>query len=70
MKSVYACLVVFFVSIALPGCGGSEENKLATDGATADDFAKYEADLAAANTDAGYEDEGDEGGEGDEDDTE
>lgn len=57
MKSIYACLVVFFVTVALPGCGGSEENTLATESATADDFAQYEADLAAANSEAGYEDE-------------
>ena len=59
MKSVYACLVVFFVTIALVGCGGSQENTLATPGATADDFAKYEADLAAANADAGYDEAAD-----------
>lgn len=61
MKSVYACLVVFCATIALAGCGGPEkENTLATDGASVDAFAQYEADLAAANAEGTYEDEGDE----------
>ncbi|PAY17944.1 hypothetical protein CKO51_18190 [Rhodopirellula sp. SM50] len=63
MKSVYVCLVVFCISFALPGCGDSTETTLATEGATADDFAQYEADLAAANADAGYEEENEEGTE-------
>jgi hypothetical protein len=61
MKSLYLFLVVFCATIAVPGCGGgSEENTLATEGLTADDFAKYEADLAAVNAAENY-DEDDEG---------
>ena len=58
MKSVYVCLVAFCISVGLSGCGGPEEASLATEGATADEFAQYEADLAAANADADYEEEG------------
>jgi hypothetical protein len=61
MKSLYICLVVFCATIAVPGCGGgSEDTTLATEGLTADDFAQYEADLAAvtAAEDHGAEDEG------------
>ena len=48
MKSLYLCLLVFCATIAAPGCGGgSEENTLAEEGLTADDFARYEAELAA-----------------------
>ncbi len=65
MKSLYACLMVFLITIALPGCG-TEENTLATEGATADDFARYEAELAAANSEGAYEEEA----EDDEEDTE
>ncbi|EMB18677.1 hypothetical protein RE6C_00593 [Rhodopirellula europaea 6C] len=43
------------VACVLSGCGGSDQNPLATDGATADDLAKYEAELAATNSDAGYD---------------
>ncbi|MFK8113476.1 MAG: hypothetical protein AB8B91_14825 [Rubripirellula sp.] len=55
MKSVYACLVVFMVTVSLAGCGGKEGNKLANEDLTAEDFAKYEADLAAASSDADYD---------------
>ncbi|MCC9645289.1 hypothetical protein LOC71_23670 [Rhodopirellula sp. JC740] len=44
--------------LSLVGCNDSGENQLATEGATAEDFAKYEADLAATFSDADYEDEG------------
>ena len=58
MKSIYLCLLVFCATIAVPGCGGgSEENKLANEGLTADDFAKYEADLAAVQGDDSYAEE-------------
>ncbi len=56
MKSVSLCLVVFCATIAVPGCGGSEENTLATEDLTADDFAKYEAELAAVSGGDSYED--------------
>ncbi len=46
MNKVYALLFAVCVFVVLPGCG-SKENTLATDGATAEDFAKYEAELAA-----------------------
>lgn len=58
MKSVYACLVVFVLAISLAGCGGKKENSLANENLTEDDFAKYEADLAAAmGDDAGYDED-------------
>lgn len=59
MKSAYICIVIFCVAFALPGCDSSRENAVITDGMTPDDFAKYEADLAAANSDGTYEDAGD-----------
>ncbi|KLU07807.1 hypothetical protein RISK_000180 [Rhodopirellula islandica] len=46
---------MMLAACVLSGCGGSDQNELATDGATADDLAKYEAELAATNSDAGYE---------------
>lgn len=53
-------VIVLFCLIAVPGCGGKEENPLATDGATADDFAKYEEELAAVSGEGSYgDDEGD-----------
>jgi hypothetical protein len=58
MKSLYICLVVFCATIAVPGCGGgSEDTTLATEGLTADDFAQYEADLAAVSGDDSYAEE-------------
>ena len=62
MKSLYLCLVVLCATIAVPGCGGTEENTLATEGLTADDFAQYEADLAAVTGEDAHsaEDEGEE----------
>ena len=63
MKSIYLCLMVL-CAIAVAGCGAPEDNKLATDGATADDFAKYEAELAAVSGDDSYADvDEDEGGD-------
>ncbi|WDQ16457.1 hypothetical protein [Rhodopirellula sp. P2] len=56
MNSVLKCLLVTLVAGVLSGCGGSDQNGLATEGATADDLAKYEAELAATNSDSGYED--------------
>jgi hypothetical protein len=70
MKSVYLCLVVFCATIAVPGCDGQkEETSLATEGLTADDFAAYEADLAAVSGGDSYEEEldaDDDAGTGDE----
>lgn len=60
MKLIYACLLVCAVSLSLTGCGDSEENALATDGATVDEFAQYEAELAAANGEGNYDEESDE----------
>lgn len=58
MKSLYICLVVFCATIAVPGCGGgSEDTSLANEGLTAEDFAKYEADLAAVSGDDSYAEE-------------
>ncbi len=59
MKSVYACLVVFLIAIALPGCNTAEPS-LAEEDLTADDFAQYEADLAAANSEGTYDEDNDE----------
>jgi len=55
MTSVLKCFLVMMVACVLSGCGGSDQNALATEGATADDLAKYEAELAATNSDAGYD---------------
>ena len=58
MKLVYLCLAVFCATIALPGCGGgSQEPSLANEGVTADDIARYEAELAAVSGDDSYADE-------------
>jgi len=57
MKSVYLCLMVLCATIAVTGCGAPEDNALATDSATADDFAKYEEELAAVSGDDSYEEE-------------
>ena len=58
MKLVYVCFAAFCVMIALPGCGGEEgSNEVITEGLTADDYAKYEADLAAANAEGSYDDD-------------
>lgn len=54
IKKLYPLLFVCFAIAILPGC--SQDNVAATDGATADDFAKYEADLAAATAD-GFDEE-------------
>ena len=56
MKSISACLLLICILIAFPGCKGKDgNNPLATEGATADDIAKYEADLAAANAEGTYD---------------
>ena len=57
MKSLYLCLMVLCATIAVPGCGGSEEPTLAEEGLTADDFAKYEEELAAVSGGDSYEEE-------------
>ena len=59
MKSLYLCLLVCCV-VGFSGCGQPEENALATDGASADDFAKYEAELDAVSGGDSYEDSGEE----------
>ncbi|MCA9140822.1 MAG: hypothetical protein KDB00_28820 [Planctomycetales bacterium] len=56
MKSLHACLMVFLIGLAASGCSESKQNSLATDGATADDFAKYEAELAAVTGAEAHED--------------
>lgn len=43
--------------IALPGCPSNSDNTVITDGLTQDDFAKYEADLAAVSSEEAYADE-------------
>ncbi|PHQ31474.1 hypothetical protein CEE69_30915 [Rhodopirellula bahusiensis] len=55
--SALKCLLVLFFACVLSGCGGSDQNGLATEGATADDLAKYEAELAATNSSADYDEE-------------
>jgi len=45
-KSILMCALLLLV---FPGCEEAKENALATDGATAEDFAKYEAELAAVS---------------------
>lgn len=57
MKSFFTYVAASLFTLAIIGCGGTEENSLATEGADADAFAQYEADLAAANSDAGYDEE-------------
>ncbi len=47
-------------AIAVAGCGAPEDNALATDGATADEFAQYEEELAAVSGGDSY-DESEEG---------
>lgn len=59
MKTVLTILFCLAVAILSGGCG-KEENSLATDTATADDFAAYEEALAAANGEGVYDDIGDE----------
>ena len=61
MKSIYLCLAIFCAAIALPGCGEAPKAELANENLTAEDFAKYEADLAEANNEEAYADE--EGGD-------
>ncbi|QDV41160.1 hypothetical protein Enr13x_09980 [Stieleria neptunia] len=55
MKSIYLSLMVL-CAITFAGCAKQEENALATDGATADDYAKYEEELAAVSGGESYED--------------
>ncbi|MEO1524108.1 MAG: hypothetical protein AAFX06_01670 [Planctomycetota bacterium] len=55
MKSIYTLFAIACL-IATLGCDG-KENSLADENLTADDFAKYEAELAAANGEASYEEE-------------
>ena len=58
MKLIYLCLAVFCATITLPGCGaGSQEPSLANEGITADDIAKYEAELAAIQGEDAYAEE-------------
>ncbi len=49
-------LIVLLCLLTTAGCGGPKENPLATDGATAEDFAKYEEELAAVSGGESYED--------------
>ncbi len=55
MKSVYLFLLVL-CTVTVVGCGKQTDNGLATDGATADEFAQYEAELAAVSGGESYED--------------
>ena len=55
MKSICLSLVIACV-FAAAGCGKSGENSLATDGASAEDIARYEEELAAVSGDDSYED--------------
>lgn len=52
-KLMLMCALLLF---AVPGCADPDENALATEGATADDLAQYEADLAAVTADEDHED--------------
>ncbi len=55
MKSVYLFLMVLF-AVTLVGCGEPADNSLATDGATAEEFAQYEKELDAVSGGGSYED--------------
>ena len=55
MRSTLLCLVAV-CALAVAGCDEPKENSLATDGASADDIAKYEEELAAVSGDDSYED--------------
>jgi hypothetical protein len=55
MKFSSLCLLFLF-TVGIAGCGDKEQNPLATDGATAEDFAKYEKELAAVSGGESYED--------------
>ena len=50
-------LIVLLSLVTAVGCGGPKENTLATDGATAEDIAKYERELAAVSGDDSYEED-------------
>lgn len=63
MKITFHFLSVFLLVGTLCGCDDSEGNSLATDGASVDDFAQYEADLAAVTAAEDNEDTGDEDAE-------
>ncbi len=55
MKSAYLSLLML-CAIAVAGCSQPEGNPIATEGATADDIAKYEEELAAVSGGDSYED--------------
>ena len=57
MKIAHVFLLACCFTFAVAGCSGKKENTLANDDLTAEDFAKYEADLAAANADGEYDEE-------------
>lgn len=57
MKPVHVCHFVFVITIAVAGCGESNEGaSLANEGVTADQIAQYEAELAAVSGDDAYAD--------------
>ena len=55
MKSIFLGAMTCLM-LAVAGCGAPEDNSLATDGATAEDFARYEEELAAVSGGESYED--------------
>lgn len=57
MKSICVYLVLFCAAFAVAGCGEPEDNTLAEEGITADEIAKYEAELAAVTGDEAYAEE-------------
>ncbi|MGB7343471.1 MAG: hypothetical protein WBD20_04620 [Pirellulaceae bacterium] len=56
MKIAHVFLLACCFTFTVAGCGGKEETSLANDDLTAEDFAKYEAELAAVNSDEAYAD--------------
>lgn len=52
--------MLFVLAVSLPGCGDSNATSLAEEDLTAEDFAKYEAELEAVT---GAEDNEDGGGD-------
>ncbi|QDT09665.1 hypothetical protein [Planctomycetes bacterium K23_9] len=60
MKITHLFLLACCFTLTVAGCSGNEENTVITDDLTADDFAKYEADLAKANGEGNYDEESEE----------
>ncbi|MEO1529357.1 MAG: hypothetical protein AAFX06_28385 [Planctomycetota bacterium] len=59
MKSALFVSLIALFAVGLVGCSQPAENNLATDGASADELAQYEKDLAAVSGDDSYEESDD-----------